>query len=864
MRGPGAIVPGLVLKAGLRHLWRRPWLALLPLFGVALGVALVLAVDLANRAALDALARSVESLAGRASHRVVGGADELPESLWGQLAREVPEIELAPVIERDVLLSDHPGVVLRAVGLDPLSAGRFGGAAGALIAPPESGQGDPEAWTGLLARSDTCLLTHASAERLGLEPGQRLALRIGSERVELELIGHLDPARLGGAGDGLLVLDIAAAQERLGTLGRLTRLDLIAPAGAAGEAALSAVAQRLPPDARLEPVAARSGQLARLTRAFRQNLYALAGLSLFVGAFLITNAVRLSVVERRGLLRRLVQLGATRSQVLAGLLCETLCLGALGAGLGLLLGRGLAELLYGRVRQTIQDLYTPLIAPGEAAFGPAAGLAFGLGLGAALLAALPPALEGAREASREQAARSGLEQRAERSARRSLWLALLGLASSGLLLALDTRRLEVTYGALILLLLSLALLVPPGTRWLLGLLSRPFAGLFGPPGRLAIDAARRSLSRTALAVAALMIALSSTLSVSVLIGSFRSSLELWLEATLVADIYAAPPALAAVRGARGNLEADLARRLSSAPGVAGAMYVRQVFTWSELGEIELMGIDFGTGRRPAYYFLAGDPERAWAEFEAGRGLFVSEPLAFRHGLEVGRALELTTPRGPVQLPILAVLRDYGSERGLCWLERDAYVSLYRDGALSSLALWLDPGLDPERELERLRGELRAGQELFLRSNRGLRQESLRIFDRTFAVTALLRVLTLAVALVGTLTALLALALDRAREVALLRALGLEPAQLLGHLALFGAALGLAAGLFAAPVGALLAALMMGVVNRDSFGWTMLVWRFPPGEFALALGLALAFAAGAALCSAPRLLRAGLSRDLTQE
>jgi putative ABC transport system permease protein len=890
----------LLLRAGLRHLLRRPWLALLPLFGVALGVALVLAVELANRAALSALAGSVEALAGRATHRVVGGANELPEGLWGELLRRFPALDVAPVLERDVLLADRPGEVLRCLGVDPLSAARLGGAAGALAsARPASIEGPldqnvpatPEgtadangpagidgapqpnagraasttpAWIRLLGDNRACLLARSTAQRLGLIQGKPLALRIGTERAEFELVGLLDPRQMRGAGDALMIVDIAAAQERFQALGRLTRLELILPPGAAGEALAKEIQGLLPSDARLEAAAVRSGQLQRLTAAFRQNLIALAGLSLFVGAFLITNAVRLSVVERRALLARLAALGATRGQLLTALLGETLLLGTLGSALGLLLGKGLAELLYRQVSRTISDLYTPLLASGSSAFGPAALLAFLLGLSVAIAAALPPALEAARAAGREAGSRSGLEQSAQQTAGRALWLGLVAVLLGALLLWLDTRQLWVSYAALISLLLGIAAWVPSGTQALLALLRRPFSRSFGAPGRLAIDAARRSLSRTGLAVAALMIALAATLSVSVLIASFRSSLETWLEGTLVADIYAAPPALAAVRGARGNLEADLARRLTGAAGVTGAQFVRQAWTPSSVGELELMAIDFGAGPRPRYFFLAGDEASAWEKFLASQCVFISEPLAFRHGLKPGDRLRLDAPAGPLELPIGAVLRDYGSERGLCWLHREAYVRAYRDGAISSLALWLAPGQDPEAMVTRLRGELRAGQELFLRSNRGLRAESLAIFERTFAVTALLRVLTLAVALVGTLTALLALALDRSREVALLRALGLTPGQLALHLGLFGAALGLAAGLFAAPVGALLASLMMGVVNRDSFGWTMLAWRFPPQEFALALGLAVLFASLAALASLPRLLSGNLARDLIQE
>jgi putative ABC transport system permease protein len=274
--------------------------------------------------------------------------------------------------------------------------------------------------------------------------------------------------------------------------------------------------------------------------------------------------------------------------------------------------------------------------------------------------------------------------------------------------------------------------------------------------------------------------------------------------------------------------------------VAGVSTYREVTLSSQQGPTQLIALDLDPQSRAAFHFLKGDPAGAFAAFEAADAVLISEPYAWKRRLSVGDALVLETDTGPRRFEVAAVFRDYGSDAGVMMMSRRSYDRHFRDPLITSVALFAAPGTDVDALVERVRGLAGAGQELAVRSNRALRASSLRVFDRTFEVTAVLRLLALLVAAFGVMGALMALALERTRELGVLRALGLTGRQLTGLLAAESGLLGAITGLLAAPVGAVLAALLVFVINRRSFGWTMDLALAPE---ALALAPLLGLLAG---------------------
>ncbi|HET9982290.1 MAG TPA: ABC transporter permease [Longimicrobiales bacterium] len=842
-------------RSSLRNLLRHPWQAALSVLGIALGVAVVVAVDLATGSASRAFTLSTEAVTGRATHEVVGGPQGVPDSVYRRLRVDLGIRPIAPVVEGYARAPAYPGRPFRVLGLDPFAEGPFRAYTAQL------GRGARVAE--LLTRPGAVLLSAGTARELGLRAGDTLVVHAGGRAHPLVLAGVLDPSDEASrrALEGLLLADIATAQEAVGTPGHLSRIDVLAPAGVAGEALLARIRGALPPGASLEATSARTAAVAGMTRAFELNLRALSLLALVFGMFLIYNTMTFSVVQRRPLLGTLRAVGVTRREVFTLVLGEALLIGLAGTAVGLLLGVALGGGLVRLVTRTINDLYFVVSVRGVSLSALSLAKGVLLGLGATLLAAAAPALEATSAPPRAVLSRSLLEGRARRAAPRA------GVAGAGLLLlgggllAVPSRSLLLSLSALFVLILGAALLVPLATLALMHAF-RPVAGrLFGVPGRMAAAGVSATLSRTAPAVAALSVAISVGVAVGVMIGSFRGTVVRWLESTLQADVYVSVPGFSSTHSDV-PMDAALARRLAATPGVAAVTTNRNVTVPSPLGDVRLVAVQAPPGAHRPFRFKEGEPAEVWARFDRGE-VVVSEPFAYRHGLRAGSTVPLRTDRGERAFRVAGVYYDYASEQGTVFMDRHAYDAVFDDQAISAVALTAAPGVDADTLVRRLRARAGTGQELWIRSNRGLREATLVVFDRTFAITAVLRVLALAVAFVGVLSALMALQLERARELGVLRATGLTRGQLWGLVSGQTALMGLAAGLLAIPVGTMLAAVMILVVNKRSFGWT-LEMSLPPAMLLQGVAVAVGAALLAGLYPALRMARTPPAVALREE
>lgn len=828
----------LILQAGWRQLTRYRGQWLLSVLAITLGVAVVVAVDLANQSALGAFRAAHDLLAGRASHQLVAGPAGLDQALYRRLRIEHGLRRSAPVVEGRAVL---PALdeTLTLLGLDPFAEAPFRGYAAV---------GGSANVAGLIARPRTALLSAGRARALGLSTGEDFEVRLGGRRVRLTLAGTL---AAGPAADELVVVDIATAQELLGRLGRLSRIDLILEDGAA-----ETLTAALPPGVRLLSAAGQAESLGELSRAFRLNLTALSLLALLVGLFLIYNTLSFAVVRRRPIIGTLRALGATRGEVLRGLLLEAALLGAVGTLLGLALGVPLAQGLVQLVGRTVQSLYyeQAVVALEVAPLSLLKAVALGL-LGAVLAAAVP-AREAASLPPRSAMSRATLERGSRRWLLRAVLLGLLLAALGGLVLAASSG-VSAGFVALFALVLGAALGVPAVTVLLLHPAAALLGRLAGLPGRLAARGAAASLSRTGVAVTALAVAVAAVVGVGVMIHSFRVGVIGWLEHTLQADYYLS----ADTAGGRSALGPARLQRLRGLPGVGSV----QVNRWLELptadGPVQLWAMELDRRAWRAYQFLAGEPQAAWEAFQAG-AVVLSEPYAHRRGLSVGDSLVLPTREGPRRFPIAGVYRDYGSDRGTVRLSADTLQRWFGVSPATGAAIYAAAGADPAVLEQGLR-ELAAAPGLRLRSQRALKARSLEVFDQTFAITEVLRLLAGVVAFAGVLAALAALQLERARETAVLRALGFTPGQLVGLGLTQSGLLGLAAGLCALPLGVLLSGLLVHVILLRAFGWSMAL-AVAPGSLIAGVALAVVAALLAGLYPAWRDYRSLPAQALREE
>ncbi len=786
-------------RALLRHPLRHPWQSGLAILGIALGVAVVVAVDLANASAWRSFTLAMERVSGPATHRLVGDSNGIPEAWYVQWRLNGGLRPAAPVVTGYLPNAEQPGQLLQVLGIDPLAAGPFG-------TPGASGTARAVDLRALLIDPEAALLPEAA--------GAQIVLKRGEQRFVLKRAGTLAGSEL----DGLVMTDISTAQTLLGMAGRLSHIDLILPEGAVGEREAAELRASLPAGLHLERPAQRHQAVADLSAAFSLNLTAMSLLALVVGLFLIYNAISFSVVQRRALLGLLRALGVSRQELLVGVLGEALLLGLAGTLLGSLLGLWLGSGLVHLVTRTINDLYYVLsireffIDPWSLAKG------VSLGLVATLVAAWLPAREAAKVPPGAALSRAHLESRWRAALPGVLLTGLALLATGGLVLGCF-GSLTAGFVGLFLFMVGCALLTP---LIVVGLVrfNQPLVARMGLLARMANRDVARHLSRTGVAVAALMVAFATTIGVGVMVDSFRGGVAIWINDLLNADIYIAPPAIED-GGNRGEaLAPAVLAALWETPGIAAISTYRGTRIDLDGRPLMLMAADLAAASQAGYRLVDGEADKAWAAFQTGEAILVSEPLAWRRHLAIGDRLTLPTDQGAHDFVIAGVFLDYGSEHGRIVLHRTGYARYWQDSTVGSAAVFAVPGEPLARLRARLQERLGPIQPLLIRSSRDIQQRTLEIFDRTFTITQVLRILAILVAVTGVLSALLALQLERAREFATLRALGMTAGEIAGLVSLQTGFMGAAAGLLAIPTGLLLAATLIFVINRRAFGWSL--------------------------------------------
>ncbi len=781
----------------VRAWWRHPLLALLNLAGIALGVAVVVAIQAANRASLDSFRSAARLTTGAADLEVRG---EIPDDLLPAVAAVTGVRAATPMVEGVVTVPAVPGEYLRVLGVDPFTgAGLFSfrlqGAAG--------GEFAIDRW---LSRPDAVALAEETRRRLG----DRIAVDTPTGPRTLHALFAFAADNPLAGDPRIAVMDIGWAQELLGMAGRLSSIQIAADDPSA-EDRIRAI---LPPNLSVEPPAARSREMETLLGAFQLNLSAMSVVSVIVGMFLIANSVGSAVVRRRAEIATLRACGATRGEIRLLFLGEAGVLGTLGALAGLAVAPALVRMVSPALSETISSLYG-LVRIEEAGLGwrEVTG-ALLLGLVASLAAAWKPSAEAAN-ADPARYLRPGA-LRAGSGGLRPGWLALAALflvasvVLSGWVLHGGPRILGFAAAGAVLA--AFSLLVP----WLAVAIAacvRPWGRL----PRLAADHLVRALDRHALTIAALASAVAMAVSVTVMIHSFRSSVEQWLGRALVADLFVSP-AINETAGLAAFLPADAAEWIAAQPGVTATGTYREFpvhFRGSKVGLAVLDG-----SARGDLEFTGDAPAGAGAEFLSGAGVAVSESFATRFGVHAGGEITLATTRGGRTFRVTGICRDFSHEEGLIFMRRELFRRHWNDERIHSLAVRLaEPG-EAAALAEAFRAEFGRRGEFAIYDHAGLRARVMEIFDRTFAVTSALRAIAVIVAVAGVFFSLSVLVIEREREIGVLRAVGASRGQVAGVLLIEAALLGVAASLSGLVSGGALAVVLTWVINKAYFGWNI--------------------------------------------
>lgn len=841
----------------LRTLWlrptlRRPLRALATVGGVAVGVAAVISTLLTTRAAISSLGRDVEVISGEAKLEVTRPGGVRLDDL-GALRPVCGEALLAPVVEGTALVPRLDERV-RLLGIDPLVDDEVRALA---LTFDES---DEDAARDELLRGDGAVLPRGLADDLGLAPGDSLEVIVRSASVDLPIVAVFEPEELASAWDRVVLLDVARAQELLGRVGRLDRLEL-RPRLALGTDALAALGARvaalLPDGYRVAPAETRREEGERLVRSLEFNLTALSGVSLIVGAVLVATTLATSVVQRRKAISLLRSLGASRAQLARAVLVEAGVIGLVGGALGVGGGWVGARVSLSAVRSTVVTVAEEAVG-GELVMEPrwiVVGLL--LGLLTSLLAAWVPL----REALRTPPVQALRGDHPDSDPPRSAWKRF-GLLALFLVLARLAAALPATEGrpigalvSALFLLASLLVVAGPMVDLLARLRLAPRAFASFRVAQAALEAGRR---RAAWAAGAVGVAVGLAVSMGAMVSSFRKAVEDWTVQTMSSDLFVRPvPPAGGVPA--GGIHPEVVERAFARFGEENVDAYHSALARVDGQRVELGGAAFGLlARVGGVPFLDGrDSAAVFGETLARGAMVVNEPFARRFDVETGDSVKLTTPAGDVTREISGVYRDYSGHTGRAVLDRADFLSIYPDEGPRSLAIYLPEGTSPEEARSAFSADVGGAYVLDMLLNRDLRGEVLAVFDRTFAVTIALRVVASIVAAIAVVMVLTALVHERRQELAVLRAVGGSRKQVFTVVLGEASLLGVAGSIGGLAVGLGVGYVLVAVVNVQSFGWSM---PFAPSWWGLfvtagavlpACLLAGAVPAFAALRHAPR-------------
>ena len=833
----------------ISHLRQWPLRTVLTIGGVALGVSASVAVRTANVDVLSSFEQAVVTVAGPTTLEVSGGESGLDEQLMTRL-RAVPGVtSVSPVILQTAvqMKAGQPGQAIQVLGLDLLA--EFNTRGFRLSQPATERQMLD------MIHPHSVFVGDKLAIDWNLSVGDEVHLLIGTGSCRCRVAGilHSESDRH-SSWERLAVMDIAAAQVTFGMIGLVDRIDLVTAPNLSVDEVADKVRTVLPPHVTVERPMNRTSQVEQMISAFRLNLTVLSWVGLLVGMFLIYNTMAFAVAQRRREIGIFRAVGMTQGRVAVLFLIEAGLYGIVGGLVGSVAGMVLAQQLIALLSRTISDLYVPVSAGGAGSLWTGPWFRMGaegvlIGSVVSMIGAIGPSVDAGRTTTVRALAPGDYEASQQLRVGR---LALMGCALLGVAGLLSwpgpIQGIPVLgYMATLCLLAGLACLAPlcvtggGGHRRSIS----STAGLPGVMRTIAVEHASRNPGRNGVTVSAFMVGLAIMIGVLVMVRSFRHTVEVWVADTVLADVVVAPSLW--LRGTEiGTVGRSLPQSwtslLSSIPEVAAVDTYRDVRMTVNGHRVAVVSRDLRLHAQWSQYLVRrGDSSEQLNRAAEIGGLLVSEVLANRLGVQEGSILEIMTPNGVRPFPIVAVFYDYSTDGGKLLMDRALYQSLWHDELVTVFPVYLRERASLDRVRDRITEQLsvatHGGLPPLVISNTELRKEILEIFDRTFLLTYVLEAIAVVIAMLGIVNTLITSVLERRREFATLRAIGGSSAQIQQLVlweAIYLGAIGIVLGLIG---GGLLSLLLIKVINRQSFGWTIQM-ILPIGSLVQAVALAV--------------------------
>ncbi len=797
----------LLKKASRHFLYLHPWQLILAIVGITLGVTVVVSIDLALESSLDSFKQTTQALSGKASYRIIASDGGLDEKLYTRL-RVVHGVQnLSPVVSGYVHSTATTKNTFKLYGIDPLIENTF-------QSDWQQHYEDGDSLR-LMTEPNTVLISRHTAQKMQLQIGDPFTITTDTGQHVLKIIDWLPENDARELFEHLIITDIATAQELLGLVGKLSAIDVLIADQQAEK--IQRIRVALPADVLLMPLNKQIESLRQMTHAFSINLTALGLLSLLVGLFLIYNTMTFLVIQRRRLIASLRSIGVTRQQIFQLIIGEALLLAVIGSALGVLSGIILGHSLLQLISGTINVLYFPVDHSVLMLNPLQIGKGFLLGIAATLLAVLAPAWDATRQSPHHVLLRSELESDVRRLIQSAALLAVLFILGGLGLVMFSGNNVGLGLASIFLMLFGFALLMPLVTFVLMTMLEGLLARSSSVLARLPVRMVSAEISRTGIAIATLMIAVAAAIGMDLMIGSFRQTVSEWVQTSLQADLYVN---LSGNMQAANKSAADrlLKQKLAELNGVEmlSSVLRTQLISADTLTKVSVFEINAKS--RQGFIFKRNLKSDVWETFNRKNSVFVTEPYAYHHGLEIGDNILLRTTQGEKAFAVIAIYADYSGDQGHIAMSRQIYQKYWRDLGFSGIGIYAGQGSNIVQLQAQVKQLLKPYQTV--KSEQAIYKVSMQMFEQTFRITETLRWLAAIIAFVGVFSALMALQFERSRQLGILRAIGMTPGQLAWLISIETGLMGLIAGLFAVPVGFIMAYLLIFVVYLRSFGWTM--------------------------------------------
>jgi putative ABC transport system permease protein len=806
-----------------RHLKLHRLRTLLTFLGIALGVAVIVAIAIVNRSLTTSFQSTIDQIAGKAVLQVANGESGIREDLF-PLIRDTPGVQdAAAAVDGFLPVSGAAAERLYVYGVDLLTdfAIRDHQFAGAGLEFDQA--------LDFIAAPDSIAVTETFAGRLDLSLGSHLTV-ITSRGKQTYTVRALlkEEGTAKVFGGNFALMDLPVAQRTFGKQGKLDIVDLTVEPGATVENVQQRLRQRLQGMADVERPRKRGEQIESLLTSFRVGLFFVSLIALFVGFFLIYNTVSVSVVQRKREIGTLRCIGMRRGELLRWIILEALILALVGALAGCVFGWLLAQAALVAVGETVRNLFSSIgLITGGLTLQELA-LAIVSGLGVAVLAALHPAVEAVRvsplENARQAAWRPGFHGKNSWATRLGVLCLLLSPMIVFFAAALRSPVQQFSAGVIgmLILLLGLAFLCPliisSCVKWFWRA-DITIPGFSWAETRLASDSLRKNPIRSGITVATMVISLAAIFTIAAFVNSVRGSLLAWIDQMVTADLIVSSGARTA--GPKNvPLTEDPLPGLKSVPGVKivdlyrliRSNYQGRPILIESFSAVESAGVR----RLPT---PAGDGKKALSEMAAGKGVIVSESFQSKFGKGTNDTIELATPAGLIAFKVLGVYIDYSSDIGSVLIDRALYKKFWQDELVDAFDLWLEPGADQSFVIEKIKEDYGEQYQLFISTHRQLKESVVRIMEQSFVVNYAVEIVAVIVAVFSVINTLLASVLDRTREIGVLRAIGATQAQVRRMIIFEAAWMGLIGGFLGLIAGTIMSYHHVVYNTKVLTGWT---------------------------------------------